>query len=77
MTLEEIKAAVRAGDMVYWVNRAYQVKCHVFPDGREQWHLVCNLNDYTIGLTHLDGVTMNGKEEEFFIDNQHQNCMTS
>lgn len=76
MNLEQIKAAVRSGNFVYWSNRAYQVKVFILPNGEESWVIHCNLNNYQIGLTWLDGVTMNGKESDFFIDNSHVNVMT-
>lgn len=63
MTLEEIKANVLAGKKVYWSNLAYEV----VHDKYDQWFIVCTLNDHAIGLTWRDGVTLNGKEEEFFI----------
>lgn len=62
MTLEEIKAAVLAGHTVCHNNPAYEVR-HQNGD----FDIVCTLNGYTIGLTWIDGVTMNGKPEEFFI----------
>lgn len=62
MTLEEIKEAVLAGHTVYHHNPAYEVKHH-----NGDFNIVCSLNQYTIGLTWLDGVTMNGKPEEFYI----------
>ena len=34
---------------------------------RPVYNIVCNINDNLIGLTHIDGVTMNGDEEDFFI----------
>jgi len=64
MTLEEIKQAVEAGKNVYHGNRAYRV----IKDNIGQWLIVCSINNYTIGLTWRDGVTMNGKPEEFFVD---------
>lgn len=76
MTLNEIKEAVRGGNMVYWKNRAYQVKLNTLATGAEQWSIVYYHNGYTIGLTWRDGVTLNGEESDFFIDNNHQNCMT-
>ena len=62
MTLEEIKAAVLAGHTVCHHNPAYEVRHH---DG--DFSIVCTFNGYSIGLTWLDGVTMNGKPEEFYI----------
>lgn len=68
MTLEEIKAAVRAGKTVCHGTRAYEVRLSQYRDGSgEQWLIVCTFNDYAIGLTWRDGVTMNGKPEDFFI----------
>ena len=64
MTLEEIKAAVLAGKRVCWANRNYEVACDDFG----QWLIRCKVNDYTTGLTWRDGVTMNGKPEEFFVN---------
>lgn len=75
MTLQEIKDAVKAGKEVYWSNRgpiafgrcAYMVRLHHFRNGEEQWLITFTPNDHSIGLTHADGVTVNGKPEEFFI----------
>ena len=63
MTLQEIKAAELAGKKVYWSNDAYEV----VHDNKDQWLIVCSLNGYTIGLTWLNGVSMNGNESEFYI----------
>lgn len=63
MTLDEIKRAVEAGQTVYWSNSAYKV----VKDKLGQWLIVCSINGYTVGLTWMDGVTMNGKPDEFFI----------
>ena len=63
MTLEEIKAAVEAGHVVHWHNSAYKV----VKDSLGQWMVKCTDNGNCIGLTHRDGVTMNGEPEEFFM----------
>jgi len=63
MTLEQIKAAVLAGKIVYWMNNGYTVA----EDSTGQWFIVCTANDSAIGLTWQDGVTMNGKPEQFYI----------
>ena len=64
MNLQEIKAAVNAGEKVCWANENYDVIC----DRLGQWLIVCSLNGYTIGLTWRDGVTLNcHSEDEFFI----------
>ena len=62
MTLEEIKAAVEAGQTVHWSNSRYRV----VKDRLGQWLIVCD-GGSTTGLTWRDGVTMNEKPEEFFI----------
>lgn len=64
MTLDEIKAAVREGKRVCWASNIYEV----LEDNIGQWLIRCTVNDSYIGLTHRDGVTMNGKPAEFFID---------
>lgn len=63
MTLDEIKQAVEDGKTVHWASRAYKV----VKDDVGQWLIVCTLNNHAIGLTWRDGVTMNGKPEEFFL----------
>lgn len=68
MTLTEIKAAIEAGKRVYWKNPAYQVI-----KDRIGQHLVhCTLNDSYHGLTHRDGITVNGKPEDFHIEPHNQ-----
>lgn len=68
MTLEEIKSAVEAGKTVFWSNRAYRV----LKDSLGQWLIVCDHNGYCIGLTWRDGVTMNGKPEDFFVEKKNR-----
>ena len=62
MTLEEIKAATLRGKTVCVGNDGYEVR-----NVGEQWLIVFLPNSYTIGLTWLDGKTMNGRPEEFYI----------
>jgi len=64
MNLEEIKKAVTEGKKVHWATEAYIV---INPKGGSQWLINCVRNDSCIGLTWVDGVTMNGKESEFYI----------
>lgn len=64
MTLEQIKTAVKAGHTVNWCNSGYIVIC----DSRDNWLIYCTMNDTYIGLTWLDGVTLNGKPEQFYIN---------
>jgi hypothetical protein len=63
MTLEEIKSAVEAGETVHWANQGYRV----IKDRLGQWLIHCTLNDSYIGLTQADEITLNGKEEQFFL----------
>ena len=63
MNLQEIKHAVDAGKIVHWGNVGYRVT----KDSLGQYQIVFIPNNNTIGLTHHDGVTLNGKEEDFFI----------
>lgn len=62
MTLSDIKKAVDAGLPVYWKNTGYPV---VFSNG--QYRIKCTLTQHAIGLTWLDGRTLNGREGEFFV----------
>lgn len=62
MTLDEIKTAIAKRKSVYWSNKAYIV----YQDSIGQY-LIEHLNGSCIGLTHLDGVTLNGNESDFFI----------
>jgi hypothetical protein len=63
MTLQEIKNAVLAGKTVHWETNAYIV----IHDEIGQWLINCLDNASCIGLTWRDGVTLNGKESEFYI----------
>ena len=63
MKLEEIKASVESGKTVHWAQEQYRV----IKADNGGWLIMCDTNGHCIGLTHLDGVTMNGKEEDFFI----------
>lgn len=62
MTLDEIKAAIDRGETVCWSHDGYEV---------QQWtnglHIVCLHNGHAIGLTWLDGATMNGEPEDFYV----------
>jgi hypothetical protein len=64
MTLEEIKAAVDAGATVRWSNELYRVIKTT--DGGYQ--ISCPTTDSHIGLTWRDGVTMNGREDQFYVE---------
>lgn len=60
MTLEQIKQAIAEGKKVYWASALYEV----IKDNIGQYLIKCGGS--CIGLTWADGVTLNGKEEEFF-----------
>ena len=63
MNAQEIRAAVEAGKTACWANRGYRVI-----DGGIAGYLIeCQSNGHCIGLTWNDGVTLNGKPEEFHI----------
>ncbi len=63
MTLAEITAAVDAGKVVCWSHEGYRVT----RDSIGQLNITCLQNKSCIGLTWQDGVTLNGKEEQFFV----------
>jgi hypothetical protein len=63
MTLEEIKNAVDRGQIVNWQNSLYIV----IKDNLGKYLIKCLQNDDCIGLTWLDGTTLNGKPEHFYI----------
>ena len=63
MTLQEIKTALDNGLKVYHQHEGYPV----IKDKIGQYLITYKYNDWAICLTWKDGVTMNGKEEEFFL----------
>ena len=63
MTLEEIKAAIDAGQTVHWANTGYRVH----KDSLGQYLITFEPNGSTIGLTDRSGQRLNGEEAEFFI----------
>ena len=62
MNLEQIKKAIAEGKKVYWASLAYDV----IKDDIGQYLIKCNLNGHCIGLAWRDGITVNGKEDDFF-----------
>ena len=64
MTLQEIQAAVMAGQTVHWASTLYVVK---YASAIDEFLIYCLSNDTFIGLTWQDGVTMNGSEDQFFV----------
>lgn len=67
MKVEEIKEAVRQGKQVKWASDIYDVRLHHYSNGEEDWLITCKANNHSIGLTWIDGVTLNGKAEQFYI----------
>ena len=65
MTLDEIKDAVLAGKTVHWSTTAYVVKYN----DQGGFNIVYTPDGNCIGLTWRNGVTLNGKQNEFFILN--------
>lgn len=63
MTLEDIKAAVDAGQTVHWANTGYVVH----KDRLGQYLITYLPNGSCIGLTDRVGHRLNGKETEFFV----------
>lgn len=63
MTLEDIKAAVDAGNRVHWVNSGYVVT----RDDLGQYLITFTRNGSAIGLTSRDSTRLNGEPDEFFI----------
>lgn len=66
MNLNEIKTAVESGQTVHWANSNYKV----IKDSVGQWLILCVLNQYCIGLTWQDGVTLNGEPDDFYVENK-------
>jgi len=64
VTLVEIKEAVLAGRTVHWKNGAYRV-IHAPKIG--ELLIRFDYNESITGLTWADGVTMNEREEDFFL----------
>ncbi|WP_412553486.1 hypothetical protein [Shimia sp. MIT1388] len=70
MTLEGIKAAVDAGNRVHWVNRGYAVT----RDCLGHYLITFTRNGSAIGLTSRDGTRLNGEPDEFFIEENAEDC---
>lgn len=70
MTLQEIKDAVNQGKLVHWSNSGYVVT------GSEsgRYFITFERNQNSISLTHQDGVTLNGLEEEFYVADENPSC---
>ena len=62
MNANEIRKAVNEGHTVHWANEGYTV----IKDGTGDY-LIWHYSGNCIGLTWLDGETLNGKPEDFYI----------
>tara|TARA_R110000851_G_scaffold119517_2_gene247359 strand:+ start:68 stop:274 length:207 start_codon:yes stop_codon:yes gene_type:complete len=67
MTIQEIKQAILEGLIVHWSNDSYQVQTSGAKDNILNYNIVCLTNNSCTGLTWLDGVTLNGNEQDFYI----------
>lgn len=67
MNLQEIKSAIAAGNTVCWKNPMYVVR-----KNGNLYDVECTANGDSVGLTWIDGVTMEGKEEDFFVMNDNK-----
>ncbi len=63
MDAQQIREAIDQGKQVFWGTSGYPV----IKDNKGQYLITCTTTSMCIGLTWQDGVTLNGKEEEFFI----------
>jgi hypothetical protein len=68
MNIQDIKDAVNSGKPVRWVNNGY----HVTRDSLGQFHITFQPNQHSIGLTNRAGDKLNGKPEEFYIEETAQ-----
>ena len=65
MNLDEIKQAIEQGKSAKWANDNY----NVIKDSIGQYLIICKQNNHAIGLTWADDKTLNGKEQDFYIEN--------
>lgn len=65
MKLVEIRRAVDEGLVVHWQNTEYEV---IRSSGYPAYLIRSRSTGHCIGLTWADGVTLNGREEDFFVN---------
>jgi len=70
MNLQQIKQAIEEGKTVCWANEAYRV-IKTKSGGYLIGYNIGGRGENYIGLTWRDGVTLNGKEEEFYIKGEN------
>lgn len=66
MTLTEIKRAIEDNKKVYWSNSNYEV----ILTNKGEYIIKSIFNNHYIGLTWTDETTLNGKEEDFYVDEE-------
>jgi len=73
MNLKEIKAAVDAGKKVYWFSKGYQVSKLDGDYVITRSLSLGKLKDNPFTKLTNDGKTLNGREDDFFIDDKPVN----
>jgi len=63
MTLNQIKGAIALGLSVKWANDGYDV----IQDSLGQYLIKYKPNGFCFGLTHSNGITLNGQEFQFYV----------
>jgi len=63
MTLNQIKGAIALGLSVKWSNDGYDV----IQDSLGQYLIKYKPNGFCFGLTHSNGITLNGQESQFYV----------
>lgn len=73
MTLEEIKNAIDEGQRVFWKNSLYEVM-----KWKYEYMIIYNFghrNQNCIGLTNQDEKTLNGEENDFYIEGGYKDSL--
>lgn len=68
MNIQDIKDTVNSGKPVRWSNNGY----HVTRDSHGHFYITFQPNQHTIGLTNRAGDRLNGKPEDFYIEETAQ-----
>ena len=64
MNATQIRDAIDAGKKVFWSNKGYPV----IKDSKGQYLIKCTFSKMCLGLTWADGETLNGKADDFFVE---------
>ncbi|RLF43818.1 MAG: hypothetical protein DRN17_05630 [Thermoplasmata archaeon] len=65
MTINEIQTATDAGKIVCW-----RTSLFVVTKNSQGYEVVCLSTGSTMGLLWMDGITLNGNEEDFFLQEE-------